>query len=63
VCDTIAEVRLTAPTLAFSARAANPRLTAAATSKAPQQHILPDCDWQHITFTMPYLLWPFFNHN
>ncbi|MDA6077794.1 transposase zinc-binding domain-containing protein [Edwardsiella anguillarum] len=20
---------------------------------AEQQHILPDCDWQHITFTMP----------
>lgn len=30
---------------------------------AEQQHILPDCDWQHITFTMPHLLWPFFNHN
>lgn len=30
---------------------------------ATQQHILPDCDWQHITFTMPHLLWPFFNHN
>ncbi|MEN4170952.1 transposase [Serratia marcescens] len=28
-----------------------------------QQHILPDCDWQHITFTMPHLLWPFFNNN
>ena len=28
-----------------------------------QQHILPDCDWQHITFTMPHLLWPFFNSN
>ncbi|PNK88331.1 IS91 family transposase [Serratia odorifera] len=27
---------------------------------AEQQHILPDCDWQHITFTMPHLLWPFF---
>ncbi|WP_338423812.1 MULTISPECIES: transposase zinc-binding domain-containing protein [Citrobacter] len=27
-----------------------------------QQHILPDCDWQHITFTMPHLLWPFFNN-
>ena len=26
-------------------------------------HILPDCDWQHITFTMPHLLWPFFNNN
>ncbi|KKF35901.1 IS91 family transposase [Erwinia tracheiphila] len=30
---------------------------------AGQQHILPDCDWQHITFTMPHLLWPFFNNN
>ena len=30
---------------------------------AQQQHILPDCDWQHITFTMPHLLWPFFNDN
>lgn len=28
-----------------------------------QSHILPDCDWQHITFTMPHLLWPFFNNN
>ncbi|UIA89864.1 IS91 family transposase [Erwinia tracheiphila] len=28
-----------------------------------QQQILPDCDWQHITFTMPHLLWPFFNNN
>lgn len=23
----------------------------------------PDCDWQHITFTMPHLLWSFFNNN
>lgn len=30
---------------------------------AEQQHILPDCEWQHITFTMPHLLWPFFNNN
>ena len=30
---------------------------------ATQQHILPDCDWQHITFTMPHVLWPFFNNN
>ncbi|WP_419236882.1 IS91 family transposase [Serratia fonticola] len=30
---------------------------------AEQQHILPGCDWQHITFTMPHLLWPFFNNN
>ncbi|EAW1322456.1 transposase [Salmonella enterica subsp. diarizonae] len=28
-----------------------------------QSNILPDCDWQHITFTMPHLLWPFFNNN
>lgn len=21
-----------------------------------RSHILPDCDWQHITFTMPHLL-------
>nr|WP_253379106.1 transposase zinc-binding domain-containing protein [unidentified bacterial endosymbiont] len=26
-----------------------------------QSHILTDCDWQHIIFTMPHLLWPFFN--
>lgn len=30
---------------------------------ACQQHILPDCDWQHITFTMPHHLWPFLNNN
>ncbi|WP_339053442.1 IS91 family transposase [Arsenophonus endosymbiont of Crataerina pallida] len=30
---------------------------------AEQQHILPDCEWQHITFTMPDKLWPAFNHN
>jgi len=30
---------------------------------ATQQYILPDCDWQHITFTMPHVLWPFFNGN
>uniref|UniRef100_UPI00397AEDB6 transposase zinc-binding domain-containing protein n=1 Tax=Citrobacter portucalensis TaxID=1639133 RepID=UPI00397AEDB6 len=23
-----------------------------------QSHILSGCDWQHITFTMPHLLWP-----
>nr|WP_321159960.1 transposase [Citrobacter koseri] len=28
-----------------------------------QSNILPDCDWQHITFTIPHLLWPFFNNN
>ncbi len=25
---------------------------------AQQRHILPDCEWQHITLTMPHLLWP-----
>jgi hypothetical protein len=30
---------------------------------AEQQHILPDCEWQHITFTMPDKLWPAFNLN
>ena len=30
---------------------------------AEQQHVLPDCEWQHITYTMPHLLWPFFNNN
>ncbi|MCS4320823.1 hypothetical protein M2407_005197 [Serratia sp. BIGb0234] len=25
---------------------------------AEQQHILPDCEWQHVTFTMPDKLWP-----
>nr|WP_245677450.1 transposase zinc-binding domain-containing protein [Candidatus Arsenophonus triatominarum] len=30
---------------------------------AEQQYILPDCEWQHITFTMPDKLWPTFNHN
>nr|WP_255344355.1 transposase zinc-binding domain-containing protein [Enterobacter sp. BIDMC 29] len=24
-----------------------------------QSHILPDCDWQHITFTMPFCCGPF----
>lgn len=28
-----------------------------------QMHILPDCDWQHITLTMPDKLWPAFNQN
>lgn len=28
-----------------------------------QRHILPDYEWQHITLTMPHLLWPFFNNN
>ncbi|HGN9136385.1 transposase zinc-binding domain-containing protein [Providencia stuartii] len=23
---------------------------------AQQRHILPDCEWQHITLTMPHLL-------
>ncbi|ECH8735051.1 transposase, partial [Salmonella enterica subsp. enterica] len=30
---------------------------------AEQQHILPDCEWQHITFTMPDKLWPLFANN
>ncbi len=30
---------------------------------AKQQHVLPDCEGQHITFTMPHLLWPFFSNN
>lgn len=30
---------------------------------AQQRHILPNCEWQHITLTMPHLLWPFFNNN
>ena len=28
-----------------------------------QTHILPDCDYQHITFTMPSTLWPIFRHH
>ncbi|EJC0214610.1 transposase zinc-binding domain-containing protein [Salmonella enterica] len=28
-----------------------------------QSHILADCDWQHITFTMSHLLWSIFNNN
>lgn len=28
-----------------------------------QSHILPDDDWQHITSTMPHVLWPFFENN
>lgn len=30
---------------------------------AEQQHILPDCEWQHVTFTMPDKLWPTFANN
>ena len=30
---------------------------------AEQLHILPDCEWQHIIFTMQHLLWPFFHNN
>lgn len=30
---------------------------------AQQSHILTDCDWQHLTFTIPDLLWSFFNNN
>lgn len=29
---------------------------------AEKQHILPDCEWQHITFTMPDKLWPAFTN-
>ena len=28
-----------------------------------QQHVLPDCEWQHITFTMPDKLWELFRYN
>lgn len=28
-----------------------------------QQHVLPDCEWQHITFTLPSSLWEVFRHN
>jgi hypothetical protein len=28
-----------------------------------QQHVLPDCEWQHITFTMPDTLWEIFRYN
>lgn len=28
-----------------------------------QQHVLPDGEWQHITFTMPHLLWQVFNNH
>jgi hypothetical protein len=28
-----------------------------------QIHLLPSCDWQHITFTMPRELWRFFKEN
>ena len=28
-----------------------------------QQHVLPDCEWQHITFTMPDTLWEVFRYN
>ena len=30
---------------------------------AEQQHVLPDGEWQHITFTMPDKLWPAFANN
>lgn len=30
---------------------------------AEQLHVLSDCEWQHITFNMPHLLWPFFSNN
>lgn len=28
-----------------------------------QQHVFPDCEYQHITFTLPHTLWPIFRHN
>lgn len=28
-----------------------------------QQHVFPDCEYQHITFTLPSTLWPIFRHN
>ncbi|MBE8130636.1 IS91 family transposase (plasmid) [Photobacterium damselae subsp. piscicida] len=28
-----------------------------------QQYVLPDCEWQHITFTMPDKLWEIFRYN
>lgn len=28
-----------------------------------EQLDLPDCEWLHVTFNMPHLLWPFFNNN
>jgi hypothetical protein len=28
-----------------------------------QQYVLPDCEWQHITFTMPDTLWEIFRYN
>lgn len=30
---------------------------------AKMENILPDCEWQHITFTMPKELWPIFASN
>lgn len=30
---------------------------------AEQEHILPACEWQHITFTMPDKLWSLFANN
>ena len=30
---------------------------------AKQRHILPQCEWQHIVFTMPDVFWPFFAMN
>ncbi len=28
-----------------------------------QQHVLPDCEWKHITFTLLSTLWHIFRHN
>lgn len=30
---------------------------------AEQQHVLTDCEWQHITFTVPGEFWPLIYHN
>lgn len=59
----------TAHTADFSARAAMSKACSSCGFKAMEQwvsqqsHILADCDWQHITFTMSHLLWPIFNNN
>ena len=28
-----------------------------------QQHVFPECEYQHITFTLPNTLWSIFRHN
>ncbi|OXL30020.1 hypothetical protein CA284_24315 [Enterobacter mori] len=55
--------------LTFSCQSSNSKTCRSCGFKATyqwvskQNHIPPDCDWQYITFTMPHLLWPFFNNN